>query len=61
MLSKDQFTGDIGEYLLGKIPGRESDDEIIVFENVGIGALDLMTAAGIYDKAVSRGIGLRWN
>ena len=59
-LSKNQFTGDIGEYLLGNIPGRESDDEIIVFENVGIGALDLMTAAKIYEKAVGAGIGLRW-
>ena len=60
MLSKNQFTGDIGEYLLGNIPGRESDDEIIVFENVGIGALDLMTAAKIYEKAVGAGIGLKW-
>ena len=59
-LSKDQFTGDIGEFLLGNIPGRESDDEIIVFENVGIGALDLMTAARIYDKAVKAGVGVEW-
>ena len=59
-LSKNQFTGDIGEYLLGNIPGRESEDEIIVFENVGIGALDLMTAAKIYEKAVGAGIGLKW-
>jgi len=49
-LSKDQFTGDIGDYLLGKIPGRESDDEIIIFENVGIGALDLYTAQKIYER-----------
>ena len=59
-LSKDQFTGDIGDYILGKIPGRESDDEIIVFENVGIGALDLYTAQKVYDKALKAGIGLRW-
>lgn len=59
-LTKDQFTGDIGEYILGRIPGRESDDEIIVFENVGIGALDLMTAAKVYDKATSEGIGMIW-
>lgn len=59
-LSRDQFTGDIGEYLLGRIPGRESDDEIIVFENVGIGALDLMTAAKVYDKAVKAGVGMNW-
>lgn len=59
-LSRDQFTGDIGDYLLGKIPGRGSDDDIIVFENVGMGALDLMTAARIYDKAVEAGVGVSW-
>ena len=59
-LTREQFTGDIGEFILGKIPGRESDDEIIVFENVGIGALDLMTAAKVYDKASTEGIGTVW-
>lgn len=59
-LSKDQFTGDIGDYLLGKIPGREADDEIIVFENVGIGALDLYTAQKVYDRASAAGVGLNW-
>ena len=49
-----------GLFILGRIPGRESDDEIIVFENVGIGALDLMTAARAYDKATSEGIGTIW-
>ncbi len=60
-LSKDQFTGDIGDHILGKIPGRESDDEIVVFENVGLGALDLLTAVRIYDKAVAAGIGTNWD
>ena len=59
-LRKDQFTGDIGDYILGRIPGRESDDEIIVFENVGIGALDLYTAQKVYDKAIETGTGLTW-
>ena len=59
-LSREQFTGDIGDFILGKIPGRSSDDEIIVFENVGIGALDLYTAQKVYDKAIKAGIGLNW-
>lgn len=59
-LSKEQFTGDIGDYINGKIAGRESDEEIIVFENVGIGALDLTTAYEIYNKAKSQNIGLKW-
>lgn len=59
-LTKDQFTGDIGDYILGNIPGRESDDEIIVYENVGFGALDLVAAAKIYEKAAAAGIGTEW-
>ena len=59
-LSKDQFTGDIGEFLLGKIPGRENDDEIIVFENVGMGALDLVAAQKIYARAAEAGVGVSW-
>lgn len=61
ILSKEQFTGDIGEFLLGQIPGRESDDEIIVFENVGMGALDLTAAAEIMEKAKAAGIGYKWD
>ncbi|MGN1266575.1 MAG: ornithine cyclodeaminase family protein, partial [Dorea sp.] len=59
-IKEEDFTGDIGEYILGKIPGRENDDEIIIFKNVGIGALDLVTATEVYKKAVQAGIGLEW-
>ena len=59
-LTKEHFMGDIGDYLLGKIPGRESADEIIVFENVGIGALDLYTAQKVYEKASAAGVGTTW-
>ena len=56
-LTKEQFTGDIGDCLLGRIPGREADDEIIVFENVGIGALDLYTAQKVYEAALAAELG----
>lgn len=59
-LKESQFTGDIGEYILGKVPGRESEDEIIVFKNVGLGILDLVAAAEIYGKADAAGVGMRW-
>lgn len=59
-VKEEDFTGDIGEYMLGQIPGRENEEEIIVFKNVGIGALDLVTAAEIYKKAVAAGVGLEW-
>lgn len=59
-LSESSFTGDIGELIQGRIPGRESEEEIIVFKNVGLGILDLVAAAEIYDKAAGSGAGLVW-
>lgn len=61
IISKEDFSGDIGDVLLGKVVGRENDDEIIVYENVGIGLLDLMTARAIYIKAKEANIGTEWN
>ena len=41
--------------------GREHDEEIIVFETVGVATQDLIAAKAIYDKAVEAGIGTHWN
>ena len=60
IITKEDFTGDIGDVLLGKVVGRENDDEIIVYENVGIGVLDLMTARAIYLKAIEAEVGTNW-
>lgn len=60
IITKDDFTGDLGNVLKGELPGRENDDEIIVYETVGIATQDLVTAKIIYDKALQAGIGTRW-
>lgn len=60
-ITEDDFTGDLGDVLLGKVPARENDEEIIVFKTVGIGTQDLVTAKRIYDKAKAQEIGLNWN
>ncbi len=60
IITKEDFTGDLGDVLLGNIKGRESDDEIIIFETVGVAAQDLVTAKVIYEKAVAAGAGYRW-
>lgn len=59
-ITKEDFTGDLGQLIKGQIPGRESDEEIIVFETVGVAAQDLMAAKAIYDRAVEAGIGMNW-
>ena len=60
LVSLEGLTGDIGEYALGEISGREADDEIIIFKNVGLGIFDLVIAKLIYEKAKNRKIGYQW-
>ena len=50
----------LGDVINGIAAGRENDDEIIVFETVGVGAQDLIASKVIYDKAVAAGAGLNW-
>lgn len=60
IISRDDITGNIGDVTAGRITGRESDDEIIVYETVGVASQDLCAAKVIYDKAVELEAGTRW-
>ena len=60
-VTREDFTGDIGNVVKGELAGRENDDEIIVFKSVGVAAQDLVTAKVIYDRAVEAGAGMEWN
>ena len=61
IITKEDFTGDLGDVIKGRVVGRENDEEIIVFETVGVAAQDLTAAKAIYEKAVAAGIGTQWN
>lgn len=61
LITEGDFSGDIGEVLLGKKKGREKRDERIVFKNVGFSILDLVTARRIYEKAVEMQVGTEYN
>ena len=60
LITEADFTGDLGDVSLGRIPGREREDEIIVFETVGVAAQDLVTAKRIFDRASAEGVGTVW-
>lgn len=59
-ITEDDFTGDLGQVIKGELTGRENDEEIIVFETVGVATQDLVAARRIYDKAVEAGVGIHW-
>ncbi|MFQ5742577.1 MAG: ornithine cyclodeaminase family protein [Acidobacteriota bacterium] len=51
--------GEIGEILLGRCRGRESNDEITLFKSLGLAVEDLAAAHHVYQKAVETGLGTR--
>jgi ornithine cyclodeaminase/alanine dehydrogenase-like protein (mu-crystallin family) len=60
-LSKEDIYSELGEIIIGKKPGRETEEERILFSHAGMGALDVLTASLVYNKAKEKGIGLRVN
>jgi ornithine cyclodeaminase len=48
---------ELGELLTGTAPGRASDDEITVFESLGLAAEDLAAASFLFEKAERLGAG----
>jgi ornithine cyclodeaminase len=48
---------ELGELLTGAAPGRADDEEITVFESLGLAAEDLAAASYLYEKASRLGAG----
>jgi ornithine cyclodeaminase/alanine dehydrogenase-like protein (mu-crystallin family) len=49
----------LGDIVAGKSPSRTSDDQITLFESLGIGLWDLAAASHIFDRCVIEGRGVR--
>ena len=53
IIRKEDIHADIGEIVSGKKPGRESDDEITVFDSTGLAIQDISSASAIYKKLMA--------
>lgn len=51
----------LGDIIAGKIPGRKSENEIIIFGMGGLPVYDVAWAKECYDKAVELGLGVKLN
>lgn len=56
-LSESHLLGEIGAVLTGRIEGRASDDDITIFESLGIAVEDLTSAQMIVELAEAEGAG----
>ena len=58
IITKDDIHAEIGEILLGRKPGRESDEEITIFDSTGMAIQDNTTASKIYQNAIDNNVGI---
>ncbi|WP_299944225.1 iminosuccinate reductase BhcD [uncultured Ruegeria sp.] len=49
----------IGEVINGTHPGRQSDQEVTLFDGTGVGLQDLAVASAVVDLAVEQGIAIK--
>ena len=57
-LPNDNIIGEIGDYLLNKITGRTSDEEITLFKSVGTAIQDFIVVDRIYDRSLIEKFGM---
>jgi alanine dehydrogenase len=57
-LTLDDVVGSLGQVLAGLRPGRTSDEQVTLFNSVGIGAQDLAIADLLVREARVRGVGV---
>nr|WP_051421740.1 2,3-diaminopropionate biosynthesis protein SbnB [Cohnella panacarvi] len=57
--SRDGLHAELGEIVAGRKPGRESPDETIVLNPMGMAIEDIACAYRLYELARDKGIGLR--
>lgn len=56
-IDESQIVGEIGQLLTGAIKGRENDEQITLYNSLGVVAQDLYAAQHVLQQAEARGIG----
>lgn len=58
LISEDDVVGEIGKVITGGLEGRQSDDQITVFDSTGIALQDSATVPLEYERALEAGVGV---
>ncbi len=61
LISEEFIQGEIGEVATGKIPGRESEEELTFFKSVGLAVQDVAVAELVLRRSQELGLGLDVN
>jgi alanine dehydrogenase len=58
-MSRSDVYAELGCIVAGRKPGRESDQEITIFDSTGMALQDVAAAAVVYERAVRQNAGVR--
>jgi alanine dehydrogenase len=57
-ITEADLAGEIGKVICGELEGRQSDDQVTVFDSTGIALQDSATVPLEYERAVAAGVGI---
>lgn len=57
IIGENHIAGEIGDFLLSRIPGRDSEGQITIFKSVGVAIQDYEVASDIYNYSLEQGFG----
>ena len=58
LLREEDVAGEIGKVICGELEGRQSDEQITVFDSTGIALQDSATVPLEYERALAAGVGV---
>jgi len=58
-LTDDHILGELGEVVVGRVPGRRTPDEVTLFESLGLAIEDLAAAQAVHARAEAEDRGTR--
>jgi len=58
LIAEDDVAGEIGKVICGELEGRQSDEQVTVFDSTGIALQDSATVPLEYERAVAAGVGV---
>lgn len=58
LITEENVAGEIGKVIVGELEGRQSDDQVTVFDSTGIALQDSATVSLEYERALAAGVGI---
>jgi alanine dehydrogenase len=57
-ITRADIHGELSDVICGRVPGRQNDDEVFLFDSTGTALQDVVAASVALSRAVERGIGV---